>query len=637
MKTHTIIGTAGHIDHGKTSLIKALTGIDTDRLKEEKERGMTIDLGFAHWGDRTTIIDVPGHERFIRNMVAGVSTIDFFLFVIAADDGIMPQTIEHLDILKILNIRKGIVVITKIDLVETDWLELVIADVKALLNTYGLQEMAICKVSAATGDGIAELKEQIVHSLEELSDHPDDKPFRMTIDRSFTMKGFGTVVTGTVLNGSTGKGRQVELLPLSKMVAIRGVQRHTHPVQTVKKGDRAAINLQGISKGKIVRGDQLAERGTLAPVNDFIGILHTVSQIPYQVKNNCKITVHCGTAVRTAKLGWYDGDRYLKENHTYHVRILTDQPLVVTRNDAFLIRLHSPVHTLGGGTILEIALSNYTTLKKEWKNYFAVLKSKTIDDVVELYIKSSGYKPLPFSVLIYKLFESSQTIKSILQRLQHAGKIGEYNSKGQPFFLHRTTIEHIRDKISSFLHTYHATYPFKNGATIQEIARGTGLLWLDSELMESIIKQMVEIDQLKRDGQSYALSTFTIKIGTNFQSVKQSVLQLFSQASFSPPSLAELLSTFGLKQEEMQALCKTLERENQLIHIQNFYIHTDAWNKLLSYLKDYFQKNDQLPVIEIKNYLQTTRKFAIPILEYLDAKQYTIRKGDFRIAGSGLF
>jgi selenocysteine-specific elongation factor len=637
MKSHTIIGTAGHIDHGKTSLIKALTGIDTDRLKEEKERGMTIDLGFAHWLDTITIIDVPGHERFIRNMVAGVSTIDFFLFVIAADDGIMPQTIEHLDILKILKIRKGMVVITKIDLVEPDWLDLVLTDVQELLQTYDLPDLPVFKVSTVTGQGIPELKEQILAAVETLSDRSDDKPFRMTIDRSFTMKGFGTVVTGTVLNGTAGKGKQVDLLPRLQTVTIRGVQRHTRSVQSVRAGDRAAINLQSISKGKIARGDQLTDTDSLRPASDFLGILHTVSQISLQVKNNCKITVHSGTAVRTGKLLWYDDQKYLRENHNYHVRILLDQPMVVTRYDAFLTRSHSPVHTLGGGTVLEATAADYPAVKKEWQGYFAILESNNIHDVIELYIKSSGYTPLPFKQLASKLFESPQILKSQIQQLQQNDKIRELTLKGQLFYVHNTIINRITDKVLAFLHAYHDKYPLNSGAGTQEIIHGTDFLWLDPELIQTIIKLMLENQQIKQDGQLYALPAFSVKLNTNFQTVKQSVMEIFLNASFSPPSMDELLIKFDLNQEELHMLCRSLEREQLLVHIQNFYIHIEAWRQLLSFLKDYFQKDDHLPVPELKNFLQTSRKFAIPILEYLDTKQYTKRKGDFRIAGTSLF
>jgi selenocysteine-specific elongation factor len=637
MKKHTIIGTAGHIDHGKTSLIKALTGIDTDRLKDEKERGMTIDLGFAHWKDSITIIDVPGHERFIRNMVAGVSMIDFFLFVIAADDGIMPQTIEHLEILKFFNIRNGIFIITKIDLVEQEWLELVVSEVNSLLETYNLSNLPLFKVSTISMDGISDLTETILKSLTLLKDIGDNKPFRMSIDRSFTMKGFGTVVTGTVLNGSIGKGEQTELLPQGRLVTIRGMQSHSYNVEAVKKGDRAAINLQGISKGEITRGDQLVARNTLAPVTEFLGIIHTVCKIPLQVKNNCKISVHSGTAVRTGKVYWYDPNKYLTEQSTLHIKVKLDQPLVVTRGDAFLIRLHSPIETLGGGTIYEVMPSNQTSLKKEWHSCFSTLKSPEIEDIIEYYIKSSGFKPLSLSMLIAKTFESTQHLHKILQNLLQTGNIVEFKSKGQRLFLHAEITEKIMIKISTFLKEYHQTFPDKAGVNLQEISRGTGFTWLGLDIMETLIDTMLKIKSIKREESYYSLSTFTFGIDENFQSVRKDLVNIFLDASFQPPLLDELVLKIGLTKQEITTLCKSLERENILINIRSFYLHRDAWQGLLSFLQNYFKTHDFLPVSDLKNFLKTSRKYTIPIFEYLDVKQYTMRKGDLRIAGKSLF
>ena len=283
MKKHTIIGTAGHIDHGKTALIRALTGIDADRLKEEKERGITIDIGFAYWRDDVTIIDVPGHEKFIRNMVAGVSTIDFFLLVIAADDGIMPQTIEHLDILQFFHVNDGIVVINKIDLVESDWLDLVSEEVSELMNRYGLGHLPVFKVSAVNGTNIESLKSAMEAKVSSLEEKHIKQPFRLLVDRSFSIKGFGTVVTGTVLSGLLHKGDEVDQLPQERRLKVRGIQTHITDITEVSSGYRAAINLQGIDKTDIQRGDVICRPGSMRSCTTFTGQMRTIAELPVRV------------------------------------------------------------------------------------------------------------------------------------------------------------------------------------------------------------------------------------------------------------------------------------------------------------------------------------------------------------------
>ena len=281
--SHTIIGTAGHIDHGKTAVIRALTGIDADRLKEEKERGITIDIGFAYWRDDVTILDVPGHEKFIRNMVAGVNTVDFFLLVIAADDGIMPQTIEHLEILNFFNIHDGIVVINKADLVDEEWLSLVKEEVSGLLQKHHLHHLPIIDVSALTLHNIDQLKVMIEDKITRLQHKESHQPFRLLTDRSFVIKGFGTVVTGTVLSGQLRKNEEVQIMPGGSVKKVRGLQIHGKDTGQVDIGERAAVNLQGISKTEVTRGDVLIRPLSLPVVTEFSGILRTVSKIPLKI------------------------------------------------------------------------------------------------------------------------------------------------------------------------------------------------------------------------------------------------------------------------------------------------------------------------------------------------------------------
>jgi len=393
MKKHTIIGTAGHIDHGKTALIKALTGIDTDRLKEEKERGITIDIGFAYWKENVTIIDVPGHEKFIRNMVAGVSTIDFFILVIAADDGIMPQTIEHLDILKFFNIKDGIVVINKIDLVDEEWLALITDEIENLLKQYDLNTLPIIQVSSIKGIGIDKFKVIVEEKIENHDKSVVSRPFRLLVDRSFSVKGFGAVVTGTVLSGELNTGEDIQILPSGFETKVRGLQEHTASIKSVQVGDRAAVNLQNIPKEGVGRGDVLVKPNTLSAISEFTGYMKTVSKLPIKIKNYCRIRVHIGTSERLGKLIWFDETPNLEPDKYYHVRIQLDSPVATARNDAFLVRLHSPLITLAGGKILEI---NPPKLKKSdslWQQYFDEIKSDDLFKITELIIKNKKLQP----------------------------------------------------------------------------------------------------------------------------------------------------------------------------------------------------------------------------------------------------
>ena len=382
MKKHTIIGTAGHIDHGKTAVIRALTGIDADRLKEEKERGITIDIGFAYWKNDVTILDVPGHEKFIRNMVAGVSTIDLFLLVIAADDGIMPQTVEHLDILNFFNIRDGIVILNKIDLVDEEWLSLVEEDIHALLKKYDLDTISIVNVSALTNKNIDTLRELIERKIEEQTEIISTQPFRLFVDRSFTIKGFGTVVTGTMLSGILKKSEDIKVLPQGITKRVRGLQVHGKETDMVKTGDRAAINLQGISKVQISRGDALVKDNTLPGSSEFIGSLRTVSNIQPRINNRSKVRVYVGTAERIGQLIWFENNKYLEKGSDYHVRVKLDTPLAIARNDAFLIRLHSPLVTLAGGRVVEINPPKIQHKSTEWKRYFEIMASSEYEDII---------------------------------------------------------------------------------------------------------------------------------------------------------------------------------------------------------------------------------------------------------------
>jgi len=635
MKNHIIIGTAGHIDHGKTALIKALTGLDTDQLKEEKERGITIDIGFAYWKENVTIIDVPGHEKFIRNMVAGVNTVDFFLLVIAADDGIMPQTIEHLDILNFFDIKKGIVVINKIDLVDEEWLMLIHDEVESLLKKYNMEDVPVIDVSAIQNLNIDELRSLLEDNIQIIEDAQDNKPFRLFVDRSFSIKGFGTVVTGTVLSGQISAGEEVEIYPVKKVSKIRGLQEHILPVEAVRRGDRAAINLQNIAKKDVKRGDVLGRPDELMRVKEFFGTMKTVSKIPVKIINRSMVRVHTGTAETIGKLIWYDTKKILEESEIYHVRIKLEEAISIAPNDPFLVRLHSPLLTLAGGKILETNPPKIKHRVQEWENYFKILSTGDLSDNIENIIEKAYLNPISIQHISQKVFEQENIVRELIEKIIAKKRIRKITLKGKDHFVHQNSFNLLTEKVPEIIHRYHEKFPLKPGLNIQEIIGEMNMSWLPLEIMDSAINKLLNSKKIKYENNIYSLPDFEIKIDKDMDQVKSEVLLILKKERFSPSNTEQLSGILEMKTDQIRSVIGILEKEKKINSINNlFFIHHKVMEELIDFIKNYFKTNHDLPVSELKEFIQTTRKFAIPIFEYLDSAGYTIRSGDVRKKGS---
>jgi len=635
--SHTIIGTAGHIDHGKTALIRALTGIDADRLKEEKERGITIDIGFAYWHDDVTILDVPGHEKFIRNMVAGVNTIDFFLLVIAADDGIMPQTIEHLEILDFFNIREGIIVINKVDLADSEWLTLIKEDVARLLEKHRLSHLPVIEVSAVTLHNIDALRTLIEEKVSGLKHKESGQPFRLLTDRSFVIKGFGTVVTGTVLSGVLRKADEVQIMPAGAVRKVRGLQVHGKSTGQVYMGDRAAVNLQGISKTEVTRGDVLIRPGTLPVVESFTGTLRTVSKIPLKIANRTRVHVYTGTAERIAQMIWFESDKYLQEESAYHVRIKLEEALCAARQDAFLVRLHSPVLTLAGGRLIDINPPRVVHRQNAWSAYFENMTDGDDKHLILTILQYEHLKPVSDNFLQQKLFEDEAHIKRLTESLVAEKKIRIIQIKGIDHYITESNFNHLTEILLAAISGYHKENPHLPGINFTEIMNRVAKKWLPAELVESALQKLLNQQKVRIDSQHYALNDFTISVGKDVSSLKGALDQAFASARFTPPSLQEIGDKMEISHPQIRSIAQLLVREKRLVHIgRDFYLHQTVWGALLGFLEDYFKREKELPVAELKAFINTTRKYAIPIFEYLDAEGYTVRKGDLRIRGQRL-
>jgi selenocysteine-specific elongation factor len=605
-------------------------------LKEEKERGITIDIGFAYWRDHITIIDVPGHEKFIRNMVAGVSTIDFFLLVIAADDGIMPQTIEHLDILNFFNIHDGIVVLNKIDLVDPQWLEMVQQEVLALLKRYNLQDLPVIPVSALKNLNLDRLKQAIEYKINSAGQIHSRSPFRLLIDRSFQIKGFGTVVTGTVLSGVLSKGEEVEVYPVGKKVKVRGLQIHTRDTEQVKIGHRAAVNLSDLSSNEVFRGDVLAAPGSMMPVNEFTGMMRTVSFLPSQIKNRSRVHVYTGTAERAGNIYWYDPHRYLQSNHAYHVRLKLDTPATAAPADVFLIRLHSPVLTIAGGKILEINPA-YLPATGNWSEYFTVMSGTDLTAQIERIIQNQAFKTVSTQFLQTKLFAAEEVIKESIDKLVAAQKIIKIVIKGSEHWVHVSHFNFLKAEILDQIKQFHQQHPLKAGVNLQELRSRTGKKWLPEEIYTAVLQHLLNGNLIRQDQNFYYLAGFTIQLDQDFDQAGHRLLEVLSISKFSPPDIAELSGRLQMPVEEVRVLLNSLLKQKKLASIShNLFLHQAVHEQLIEFLRNYFSTHSQMPVAVLKDFIRTTRKYAIPILEYLDANGFTVRSGDRRKKGPNL-
>jgi selenocysteine-specific elongation factor len=637
MKKHTIIGTAGHIDHGKTAVIRALTGIDADRLKEEKERGITIDIGFAYWNDNVTILDVPGHEKFIRNMVAGVSTIDFFMLIIAADDGIMPQTIEHLDILNFFNIRDGIIILNKIDLVDDEWLALVEDDVQNLLGKYNLTNLPIIKVSASTNKNFDNLRQLIEDKISDQLETESTQPFRLLVDRSFIIKGFGTVVTGTVLSGNLTKGETIEILPHHLHKKVRGLQAHGKESESVSAGDRAAVNLQAISKVEITRGDVLTKTDTLYHTTEFIGTIRTVSTIQLKIANRSKVRIYVGTAERIGQLIWYENDKYLAEESEYHVRLKLDSPLVAARNDAFLIRLHSPLITLAGGRILEVNPPKIQHKKEEWIPYFDIMASDNYEQIINTIIAGRKLDSVSLIFLQQKMFEPEVVIKRAIDNLEKQKKIRPLKYKGIDHYISNISFDRLVSAIEKYLSDFHQKNAHLPGLNHQELFDGSGYSWIQTDIFDAAIKKLLNSKTIKIDQNYYSLNDFSIKVSRDIDIVQNEIVQLIKESRFSPLTVDEISKKIDLPLNEVRSILNILVKNHNLIAInRDIFIDNTVWRELLTFLRNFFEGQTEMPVTSLKEFINTTRKYAIPIFEYLDSQGITVREGDIRKKGHNL-
>tara|TARA_B100000446_G_scaffold113350_1_gene105831 strand:+ start:251 stop:2125 length:1875 start_codon:yes stop_codon:yes gene_type:complete len=617
----TVIGLSGHIDHGKTALVKALTGVNTDSLTEEQKRGMTIDIGFAFLDENITLIDVPGHEKFVKNMMAGVSAVDVALLVVAADDGVMPQTREHFEILNLLDIPLGIVAINKIDLADKDWLELVELDIGELLQGSFMEDAPILKVSAETGDGVDQLKTTLLDLCKKVPDKQDRGIFRLHVDRVFSMKGYGTVVTGTVNSGSLKIGDTVELLPGSVKSKVRGLQSHGEEVQQVETGDRAAINLQGVEIKQIERGSQIAEIGYLQSLNQMGVTLLLLGSAQKPITQNQRIRIHLGTQEVMARVALTDG-KTLQPGDDCPALLRLEQPMVAARGDKFIIRSFSPVITIGGGEVMEVLIEEkWKIVKEKLQNLYESPKS---DQLIHL-VQEEGAKPITPEKLQYRIGISKEQINAIVEEKEELFWLTHKQGK---WLLTQNQWNELKNSIHNFLKKYHAINPLNAGAQKEEIRQH---LNCENSILEALLQSMLDDKSISQKGELFLNPNFSITLSSEDDSLQNSILNQLDQEGFTSSTLAQLSLKTGNSKEKLMQVLNVAEQQGKLLRIDGKLMFTQKnFIILREKVNQFFSNHPEMSVSEFKELAHTSRKYAVPLLEYFDKKKITYREGNIR-------
>lgn len=625
-----VVGTAGHVDHGKSTLVKALTGIDPDRLVEEKARAMTIDLGFA-WltlpgGQRVSVVDVPGHERFIKNMLAGVGGIDAALLVVAADEGPMPQTAEHLAILDLLGVERGVIVLTKIDAVETDWLDLVREETRELVATTTLASAPIVAVSALTGEGLPALLGRLHDVLASLPGRTNAKGARLPIDRVFSVAGFGTVVTGTLSGGTFSVGDELRLYPHDRRVRVRGLQSHQEKATQAQPGSRTAVNLTGITVNEIARGDVLAPPGLMAPSDRLDVRLRLLPGAPVPLRQNDEVDFFTGAAELPARLTLLDREQ-IEPGDVAWVQLRFRAPIATLKNDRFILRRASPSETIGGGEVIDPNPPRHRRFRPEILTALETLAAGTQEQIV---LQALQLKPVEVRELSTSIpgLDAAQ-VNEALAQLVAAGDVvalgARHKTPGLSDFvvasaLWRPTV----DRLVTVLHAFHAAQPSRPGIPREE-ARNR-MNGAPIRLFDDMVASAEASGALVDDGSTLRLPDFHVTLSPEKQKQAHAFVAAIRTQPFSPPGPHE----FGIDAETLAVLEHTGEIEKIA---DGVYFAPDAWRDLVSGTLSFIADHDALTLAQFRDHFGTSRKYAQAALEHMDRLKYTRRVGDDRIRG----
>jgi selenocysteine-specific elongation factor len=629
-----VLGTAGHVDHGKTSLVRALTGIDTDRLKEEKKRGITIELGFAFLdlpcGHRLGIIDVPGHERFVKNMVAGATGIDLLAFVIAADEGIMPQTREHFEICRLLGVKRGLVILTKKDMVDAEWLALVQEDVRQFLAGSFLADAPMVAVSSTTGEGLDEVR-KVLDTLVRTSEFSEAHgPFRLPVDRVFSMKGFGVVVTGTSISGRIGVGEDITVYPQGHTAKIRGIQVHGQDVELVEAGKRTAINIQGLDTEMIARGNMLATPGTLAPSYLLDGDFFYLSSCAKPLKNRSRVRVHIGTAEIMGRIVLLE-DEELAPGSRANVQILLEEPLGAWPGDRYVVRSYSPVATIGGGGIWNGSPPKRRRFKEANSEIFGLYQEGSPEDISLLHLREAGVAGLTFESLCVKMGQFGKRFRKLLDTPISSRKIIMVDSERQRMVA-AETFEGMGASLTKILADFHRDNSMKPGLSKEEL-RSRLHADMDQRFFQLLLNTLVKQGAIVVDEATVRLASHQVSLKADAMSIRAEMETFYSEAGLTPPTVREVQERFAKYPVPLvREVLELLVREQVLVKIsEDLYFQSRAMAVLQEQLVAFIKKEGEIDAPRFKNLTGLTRKFSIPLLEYFDKIKVTIRVGDRRL------
>jgi selenocysteine-specific elongation factor len=630
-----ILGTAGHIDHGKTALVKALTGTDTDRLKEEQERGITIELGYAFLTDRIAIIDVPGHERFIKNMVAGVATVDFALLVIAADDGIMPQTREHFDILRLLGVEDGAIAITKCALAEEEWVDLVVEEVTEMVAGSFLEGRPIMRVDSLEPRGIDELRDVLLELASRVQDKAPGAVFRLPIDRVFTIKGFGTVVTGSALSGAVGVEDKLELLPRGNIVRVRGIESQGKKERAATAGMRVALNIPQVAVDEVDRGDVLATPERLEPTFMLDVECRMLKSSPVALEQRQRVRVHLGTKEVMARAVILESDR-IEPGAEGLVQLRLEERTSAQRLDRYVIRRYSPQITIGGGRVLDANPKKHR--KRHTEEVVGTLRQLGDAKGEQLVLRLLDKERFStFDDLVTRTSMPAEQVDDLVGALGIDGQVIELEAKGDRHLCSKQVFDQFEAGLVEALRAFHRKNPLRGGAK-----RGEILSRWKKELPDFLLRHFVDV-ALSRltirspGGDLLALHDFSVRLTKKQRAAIEKMEQALAAGKFQPPDLAALASDNLLDEKAARQLAQVMVDEGQAINMEGkIYFHAQVVDEGVGLLRQGFARQPELTMSDFRQLVGTTRKYALPLMNYYDSQGYTMRRGDVRVPGTRL-
>jgi len=627
-----ILGTAGHIDHGKTSLIKAVTGVNTDRLKEEKLRGITIELGFAALklpsGQTLGVVDVPGHEKFVKNMVAGATGIDIVVLVIAADEGIMPQTREHMEICSLLGIEHGLVVLTKVDMVDEEWLALVQEEVADFIDNTFLEKAPVLSVSSTTGQGLSDFTQTLDQISSQITPRTQTSLFRLPVDRVFTMKGFGTVITGTLVAGKISVGDEIMLYPSGITSKVRGLQVHNQSVTIAQAGMRTAINFQGLDKAAVFRGDVVAKPDTLVPSHMVDVSLHFLPGNTKAIKNRTRVRFHAGTSEIMGIVVLLEGEE-LSPGNTALAQIRFEEPVSLIRDDRYVLRSYSPVRTIGGGRIINPIPAKHKPNRPEVIDLLSILTSNDPRQIIQSLIEDAGPKGRRFSDLLIMVNLPEKQIDQIMQTLMSKQNIVQID-KDKRIYIHQKAFSATRQMVNEHLTAYHAKHPLKPGMPKEEL-RSRLPSYIGTKLFLMALQYMLKSETIVQEEDIVHLSGHRIALGVDQQTLRNEILSVYQKGGIMPPYFKEAYKHMDAPADQAKQVMSLLVNERLILKIkEDLYYHHEPLEELKINLTEFLMKHGEITTPQFKEMTGASRKFVIPLIEYFDNIQLTIRVGDIR-------